>query len=179
LIHHELGVHMVTTMNARLQPLKIFSLGLPGNTHTQEGLAILSEYLSGNLTLKRLKTLALRVLAVHMMVNNFTFSHTFEVLMDEYHIDQQWAFDIVARAYRGGGFTKDYLYLRGLKDAMAYYENENYHGLFIGKTSFDFLNIINELIQRNILSVPKFLPVSLNMTPKQGNKINFIIDSLR
>lgn len=96
LIHHELGVHMVTTVNSTLQPLKIFKLGLPGNTHTQEGLAILSEYLSDNLTLVRLKTLALRVLAVHLMVNNYSFSRTFEVLMDEYKLDQQRAFTIVS-----------------------------------------------------------------------------------
>ena len=50
LTNHEIGVHMVTTMNARIQPLKIFSHGFPGNVETQEGLAVFSEYMSGNLT---------------------------------------------------------------------------------------------------------------------------------
>jgi len=179
LIHHELGVHMVTTINSTLQPLKIFKLGLPGNTHTQEGLAILSEYLSNTLTLMRLKTLALRVLAVHMMVNNYSFSRTFEALVDGYKINEQSAFTIVSRAYRGGGFTKDYLYLRGLKDAISYLNKENNAALFIGKTSFGYLEIINELIQRNILESPRYLPQSLSMNPSQNTEISFIINSLR
>ena len=51
LAHHEVGVHMVTTINATLQPLNIFKIGMPINTKTQEGLAVLSEYLSDNLYL--------------------------------------------------------------------------------------------------------------------------------
>jgi len=47
-------------------------LGMPGNTYTQEGLAILSEYLSGNLSLERLRTLALRVLAANMLVKKYS-----------------------------------------------------------------------------------------------------------
>ena len=39
LTHHEIGVHMVTTMNGILHPLKIFSHGFPNNVETQEGLA--------------------------------------------------------------------------------------------------------------------------------------------
>lgn len=48
--NHEIGVHMVTTMNGLLHPLKIFSHGFPNNVETQEGLAVFSEYMSGNLT---------------------------------------------------------------------------------------------------------------------------------
>lgn len=127
LIHHELGVHLVTTMNADLQPLKVFKLGLPDNTHTQEGLAILSEYLSGNLTLARLKILALRVIAVDMMVNKYNFSHTFHALVDDYQITPEEAFKVIARVYRGGGFTKDFLYLRGIRDAVnQYHKHDKY-----------------------------------------------------
>ena len=55
LTNHEIGVHMVTTMNGKLHPLNIFSHGFPNNEETQEGLAVFSEYMSGNLTIKRLK----------------------------------------------------------------------------------------------------------------------------
>ena len=55
LTNHEVGVHMVTTFNGLSQPLKVFSNGLPNNVETQEGLAVYSEYMSGCLTLKRLK----------------------------------------------------------------------------------------------------------------------------
>lgn len=101
LIEHELGVHIVTSANAELQPLKILKLGLPGNTHTQEGLAILSEHLSGNFSLNRLQTLALRVVAVNMMVHGADFRDTYFDLVDNYKIDVNSAFTITARVYRG------------------------------------------------------------------------------
>ena len=72
LAHHELGVHLVTTLNARSQMLNVLSLGSPVNTTTQEGLAILCEYLSGNMNIPRLKILALRVLAVESMLQECT-----------------------------------------------------------------------------------------------------------
>ena len=49
LVHHEIGVHMLTTINATLQPLKIWRLGMPANTKTQEGLAVYGEFLSATM----------------------------------------------------------------------------------------------------------------------------------
>ncbi|WP_372600057.1 tyrosine/phenylalanine carboxypeptidase domain-containing protein, partial [Amphritea sp.] len=86
LAHHELGVHLVTTLNARSQPLKILSMGCPVNTMTQEGLAILSEYLAGCMTLPRLKVLALRVLAVESMVEENDFKKTFLFLKEQHNV---------------------------------------------------------------------------------------------
>jgi len=159
LIHHELGVHMVTTVNANLQTLKIFKLGLPGNTYTQEGLAILSEYMTGNMSLPRLKALALRVIAVKMMINQYDFSHTFKTLVNDYDVGKDEAFRLTARVYRGGGFTKDFLYLRGVKDALKLYAGENLEALYVGKTGFDYLKTINEMIERGMVSRPVHLPM--------------------
>ena len=39
-LEHEIGVHMLTTMNAANNKLKIFSVGLPVNTRTGEGMAV-------------------------------------------------------------------------------------------------------------------------------------------
>lgn len=166
LIHHELGVHMVTTANSDLQNLKVFKLGLPGNTYTQEGLAVLSEYMSGHLNLTRLKTLALRVIAVRMMVKNYDFSRTFKILRGDFNIDREEAFQITARVFRGGGFTKDFLYLRGLRDALRLYESHDLHCLFIGKTSFDYMDVISEMIERKMASKPNFLPQFLKSNSK-------------
>ncbi|WP_083917353.1 flavohemoglobin expression-modulating QEGLA motif protein [Thiomicrorhabdus arctica] len=176
LIHHELGVHMVTTVNADLQPLKIFKLGLPGNTYTQEGLAILSEYMTGNMNLPRLKTLALRVIAVKMMINQYDFSHTFKTLMNDYGIARDEAFRLTARVYRAGGFTKDFLYLRGLKDALKIHSKESLEGLYIGKTSFAYLKTINEMTERGMVTRPPHLPMYLKKD--MGLKANPILDYL-
>ncbi|MCF6280541.1 MAG: flavohemoglobin expression-modulating QEGLA motif protein, partial [Flavobacteriaceae bacterium] len=56
LTNHEIGVHMVTTMNSLRNKLKIFSHGFPNNTETQEGLAVYAEFMSNSLNIKRLKT---------------------------------------------------------------------------------------------------------------------------
>ncbi len=180
LINHELGVHMLTTANSELQKLKIFRLGLPGNTYSQEGLAVLSEYLSGNLSLTRLKTLALRVITVRMMVKNYDFSRTFKILRQDFNLGREEAFKITARSYRGGGFTKDFCYLRGLRDALKFYKKENLYSLFIGKTSFKYINVINEMMERKMVSKPKFLPLFLQAGQKyQGNKIlDYLINSV-
>lgn len=115
LANHEIGVHLVTTYNGMLQPLKVFSNGFPKNVETQEGLAVFSEYMSGALTLRRLKELAYRVLASDSLIKGYGFSDTFDMLHGQYKLDRNKAFTITMRVHRGGGFTKDRLYLSGLK----------------------------------------------------------------
>ncbi len=179
LVHHELGVHMVTTMNSLVQPLKIFKLGLPGNTHSQEGLAILSEYLSGNMTLQRLKILAYRVLAVDMLVEGYDFSHTFKSLTEEYGMRHESAFNTAARVYRGGGFTKDYLYLSGLREALNYYmASGSIENMFIGKTSFKFLKIINEMSDKKLIKAPVYLPAALKQEKPEHPILDYLLKTI-
>ena len=118
LAQHELGVHMATNYNARSQQLKILRLGLPGSTVSQEGLAILAEYKSGYLSHERLNMLAKRVLAVDSMLKEQNFYQTYSYLHDELKLDKVSAFSLTTRVYRGGGFTKDHLYLKGFLQAL-------------------------------------------------------------
>ncbi|MEZ4741559.1 MAG: flavohemoglobin expression-modulating QEGLA motif protein [Bdellovibrionota bacterium] len=177
LAHHEIGIHMLTTENSRLQPLKIMTLGLPIDTKTQEGLAILSEYLSGNISLARLKDLSLRVMAVNHMIKHRNFVDTFHYLVDSYHISTDKAYYLTCRVYRGGGFTKDYLYLRGFKEIFNLYltERNKLDNLFIGKTSLEFLPMLDELVSRGILKQPHYIPKAL-LSKKR--KDNIILDYL-
>ncbi len=156
LAQHEIGVHLVTTLNARSQPLRILEIGNPSNTMTQEGLAILSEYLSDSLTINRLKTLALRVVAVEAMIKEKSFRKTFLLLKEEYGANDNLAFAVCARIYRGGGFVKDYLYLQGFHKMLIAYEREaDFSLLFAGKTSLHYLPQISRLIDKGFLIKPK------------------------
>ena len=138
LSEHEIGVHMLTTMNAANNKLKIFSVGLPVNTRTGEGMAVLSEYLSGNFTMKRLRELALRVIAIDMMCNGADFKSCFSHLVEKYKIDKNFAFNLCVRVYRGGGFTKDYLYLNGFSKLFKFWQQGNdLSPLLVGKTSIE------------------------------------------
>lgn len=161
LIEHEIGVHMVTTMNSNMQKLKVFNLGLPVNTLTQEGLAILAEYLSGNLTLRRLKKFAYRVVVVDMMCSGADFIDCFNLLQKEHKVPSSDAFSIVTRIFRGGGFTKDHLYLRGFVKILKYWqEHNNIEPLLVGKTSLDFIHTIEEMIGREMIDKPFYVTKS-------------------
>ncbi|MBV0932246.1 flavohemoglobin expression-modulating QEGLA motif protein [Marinobacterium weihaiense] len=179
LAHHELGVHMVTSLNAAAQPLKVFTLGLPGNTHAQEGLAILSEYLCGHLTLKRLKTLALRVVAVDQMLRHNDFCRTWRMLVEDHQCSEEEAFKITARVHRGGGFTKDHLYLSGFSQALKLWRSDDIKGLYVGKTGFSSLPLINELIARGLVEAPERLPDSLINPQTCSAEIAYLVNCIR
>ena len=180
LIHHEVGVHMVTTMNAMEQPLKFLSLGLPRNTHTQEGLAILAEMLCGALTIKRLRELGLRVLAVQSLSSGNDFKHTFQMLLEEYKVDPTMLFYLVTRVYRGGGFTKDYLYLSGFSQILKMYKNGvKLDNLFLGKTTHSYLTILNEFVDRGILNPPAFKSHPFEQPEKEDPILDYLTTTLQ
>ncbi|CAM1340358.1 flavohemoglobin expression-modulating QEGLA motif protein [Tenacibaculum amylolyticum] len=180
LTNHEIGVHMVTTMNGLKHPLKIFSHGFPNNVETQEGLAVFSEYMSGNLTLKRLKELAYRVLAVNGLAKGYSFSKTFRSLHNTFDLNREDAFYITVRAYRGGGFTKDYLYLTGLKKIYNYYKNnKDLNVLLTGKVTLEFADEIEYLIANNLAVRPEFITDSYAENSNTDTTLNFILDNLK
>jgi uncharacterized protein (TIGR02421 family) len=181
LIEHEIGVHMVTTMNSSEQQLKIFNLGLPLNTMTQEGLALLAEYLSGNLTMSRLKKLAFRVIVVDMMCNGANFKECFHFLMGHVE-DVNEAYSITTRIFRGGGFTKDYVYLSGFIKILRFYQKGNsLDPLLVGKTSIGFYNTISEMIEREMVQKPSFITKSyLEPQPQENSDIyDYILSGLK
>ncbi|WP_065188205.1 flavohemoglobin expression-modulating QEGLA motif protein [Shewanella woodyi] len=177
--YHELGVHMLTTVNAKRQKLKVFSLGLSGNTQTQEGLAIYSEYCSGNLTLSRLKTLALRVVAVNLMLQHRDFPVTYQALVKDYGVSCEQAFTLTTRVYRGGGFTKDYLYLKGFRDIHTLGKTTKLDNLLVGKTGLLDLPTVNEMVGRNLLVKPVSL-FELQLKPPQPlSIIDYLVSGIR
>lgn len=181
LAHHEMGVHLLTTLNGRQQPLKVLSLGCPANTNTQEGLAILCEYLSGHFSIKRLRTLALRVLAVESLIKERDFRHTFMLLKEQYKASDVQAFTITSRVYRGGGLTKDYLYLRGFREVLNAYDKlgDDFSLLLCGKTELKYFDLIRSLVNKGIFTQPKFISPALS-TPKQTNPIHrYIVSALK
>lgn len=179
LTNHEIGVHMVTTMNSLLNPLKIFSHGFPNNVETQEGLAVLSEYLSDSLTLERLKVIAYRVIAVNSLEKGYDFTQTFKLLNTQYNLDAHTAFKITLRVHRGGGFTKDYLYLTGLNKIYTYFKkNKDLTPLLSGKTSLEYIEYINYLYKNGFAVRPKYITDSFQKNKNHNKKVDFILKNL-
>lgn len=155
LIQHEIGTHILTYCNGKNQPLKQMHEGFEGYDQLQEGLAVISEYLVGGLTVNRLRLLAGRVMAVQAMVNNATFIETFNMLRQEYAFSDRVAYSITMRVYRGGGLTKDAVYLAGLMDLMEYIKNGGaLEPLYTGKFNVNHIKLIEELLYREVLKKP-------------------------
>ncbi len=180
LTNHEIGVHMVTTMNGALHPLKIFSNGFPNNEETQEGLAVFSEYMSGNLTIKRLKELAYRVIAVDSLAKGYSFSRTFNLLHNGYDLNKEDAYYTSVRAHRGGGFTKDYLYLSGLRNIFNYSKKGNdLNPLLTGKVSLEYIKEINYMITQGYAIKSKHITDSFEENNNTNKTVEFILNNLK
>ena len=159
LIHHEIGTHVLTYFNGLSQPFKQLHTGLKGYDEMQEGIAVLSEYLCGGLTLNRIKILAARVVAVHTMINGATFVETFHLLKNEYGLSSKTAFTVTTRVFRGGGLTKDAVYLRGFLHIFDYLKDGGKLDLlFVGKIAANHIPLIQELLLRKILIKPSLSP---------------------
>ncbi|MDH3299258.1 MAG: flavohemoglobin expression-modulating QEGLA motif protein [Acidimicrobiia bacterium] len=163
LIQHEIGTHVLTYWNGRAQPFKLLATGLAGHDELQEGLAVFVEYLVGGLTGARLRTLAARVLAVGALLDGASFVETFRLLRDDFGLSERIAFLVTMRVYRGGGLTKDAVYLRGLESVIAYLaKGGRLDTLFIGKIATEHASVIEELQRRQVLVPPPFRPSYLD-----------------
>lgn len=180
LANHEIGVHMVTTFNALNQPLKVFSNGFPTNVETQEGLAVYSEYMSGSLTMFRLRELAFRVIAVDSLAKGYNFSDTFDLLNGHYKLEREKAFSITQRVHRGGGFTKDHLYLSGLRNVYKYAKEGNNLGVLLtGKVCMSYIETINKLQELGLATAPKYYTDAYLENNNQNPNLDFILSGLK
>jgi|GEM_PF-38786 len=177
--YHQLGIHMFASLNAHKQPLKILSIGLPGYNQTQEGLAVYSGYCSGTLTFSRLKTLALRVVAVAHMLSYKDFRRTYGVLIEDYQEDSDSAFAITARVYRRGGITKDYQYLSGFREILDLSESFDLNTLLAGKLSTTSLPILNEMINRGFVIKPGNNQVFMKTDKPSDPVVEYLVQTIR
>jgi uncharacterized protein (TIGR02421 family) len=168
LVQHEVGTHIVTHVNGAAQPLRLLRVGLPGYEETQEGLAVLAEYVAGGLTPARLATLAARVVAVHRLVAGVPFADTFAELRDRFGLTGPQAFRVTVRVYRAGGLTKDAVYLRGLHHLLRYLaDGHPLDPLLVGKLSLGYVPVVQELGWREVLSPPLLQPRWLSAPSSQ------------
>jgi uncharacterized protein (TIGR02421 family) len=114
---HEGYVHIATTLNGRDQPyLPILGKASPRATRVNEGLAVFAEWASHTITVRRMRRLLDRVLAIRMAEEGADFLQVYRNFLERGE-DPGTAFDIARRVFRGGDlrggapFTKDASYL--------------------------------------------------------------------
>lgn len=174
LLQHEVGTHLVTFFNALAQPMRQLASGLAGYDGLQEGLAVLSEYLVDGLSRPRLRLLAARVIAVHMLIDGASFVDTFRQLYHQLQFPRRQAYTIAMRVYRGGGLTKDAVYLRGLVQILDFLKKgEDLQPLLVGKIAADHIPLVRELLFREVLLPPPLRPRYLEV-PGAQERIDFL-----
>jgi uncharacterized protein (TIGR02421 family) len=163
LVHHEIGTHVVTYVNGAHQQLRTLAGGLAGHEETQEGLAVLGEYLAGGLTANRLRQLAARVIAVHEMITGADFADVHRGLVDA-GVSATQGFTITMRVFRSGGLTKDAVYLRGLRELVDHLAaGQSLDTLWLGKMPLSAVPLVEELHRRGVLSDPLLTPRHLDL----------------
>ena len=163
LVAHEVGVHVITRHNGRRQPLRLFESGFAHYDVLQEGLATFCEFLAGCLPPGRLRVLAARVVAADLAVQREPIERIFEVLHRERGLPAEPAFDVAVRAVRGGGLTKDAVYLECLRDLLAWLAGGgDVEQLFLGKYSLSQRHLVADLLEAGLLAPPALLPACLD-----------------
>jgi uncharacterized protein (TIGR02421 family) len=162
LVAHEVGTHVLTAHNGRRQSLRQLEAGLAGYDPLQEGLGTFAEYLAGYLPPGRLRVLAARVVAADRAVRGESIVQIFERLHEGHAIPAEDAFDTAVRAKRGGGLTKDAVYLRGLRNLLAYLSaGAELEFLLLGKLAMRQRHTIQTLLDEGWLRGPAILPTYL------------------
>ncbi len=163
LIQHEVGTHVLTYWNGRAQPFRQLYSGLAGYDPLQEGIAVLTESIVGGLNQPRKRLLLGRVIATRLMIDGATFVDTFHQLHKTWAFPARTAFTITLRIYRGGGLTKDAVYVRGIGQLLDYLRGGGeLEALLVGKISVEHVPLIQELQAREILVPPPLRPSYFN-----------------
>lgn len=142
---HEGWVHLGTSLNGSAQPDHLW-LGTwaPRTTFLQEGLALLTEIITGCLTPERWNRVVLRHLATSMAEKGSPIKDVYEYLR-HHEMEDIDAFKLALRVFRGcpleGGcaFTKELLYLHGMIELLyhLHFFKADLRSLWAGKMSFE------------------------------------------
>ena len=171
LLMHEAFVHTLTGLNGREQPvLRSLARGSPRTTATQEGLATLSEMMSGSMDIERMKRISLRILAIDMALAGADFIAVFKFFLDSGQTETD-SFTSAQRVFRGvptgGGaaFTKDTVYLHGLLSVHTFFRwclrNRKLglaRQLFAGKMALEDVFEFESSHDSGLVAAPRFLP---------------------
>jgi uncharacterized protein (TIGR02421 family) len=169
--YHEGQVHVATALNGRAQPVVAFTgYPSPRTTATQEGLAVLTEFLTQSTSLERLRRLSDRTLAIKMAEDGADFCELYRFFLARGH-DEPAAYDCARRVCRGGlvtggaPFTKDVCYLDGLLRVTNFLRVALVRGhlhhvplFFAGKIDVGDVPLFGRLLREGAVAEPQFVP---------------------
>lgn len=168
---HEGWVHLGTTLNGQRQPVCTFlGKGAPSSTLTQEGLAVMTEVLSGAAHPERLRRLGNRVEALRRAEAGADFRDIYRFFRDEGYAPAD-SYQQTVRIFRGSlpagclPFTKDLCYVKGfllvqqfLQQLSAAERRSWIPLLFCGKTTLADIPSLACMVEDGLVLPPRFLP---------------------
>ncbi len=158
-VHEVLG-HLVSALNARVQPLRLLEIGTANSFGDQEGVALVLEEDVGVLDAGRVRTLAARVLATDAMHAGMAFGDCALLLLRDHGLAPDAAIAVTERAYRAGGVARDAGYLRGFRRVRSAIAAATTHidELRMGRVGVDDLDALRALISAGVLRASAFRP---------------------
>ncbi len=145
LLVHEGWVHLGTSLNGAAQiDQPWLGTWAPRTTFMQEGLAVLTELITGTMTTERWNKIVLRHLATSMAEKGSSIKDVYAYLR-HHNMEDLDAFKLSLRVFRGvpldGGmaFTKELLYLHGMIELLyhLHFFKADLRSVWLGKLSFE------------------------------------------
>ena len=158
----------------------------PRTTGTQEGLAVLTEFLTQSMSLERMRRLADRTLAIKMAEDGADFCELYQFFLAHGH-DESAAYDCARRVCRGGlveggaPFTKDVCYLDGLLRVTNFLRVALVKGhldyvplFFAGKIDVEDVPLFGRLMREGIVDRAR-LPAGLGARPVVPDRVHELL----
>ncbi len=168
---HEGWVHIATTLNGQCQrDARWLAKGPPCVTPIQEGLAVLMEVLTFNMTPDRARKINNRILACAMAEEGADFLEVCRFYREQGY-EARECLQHARRIFRGGvmtggaPFTKDIVYGKGfvmlynfIRTAIRYGRPEVIPFLFTGKVTLEDVPLLWRYHQEGVIDAPRYVP---------------------
>jgi hypothetical protein len=101
-------------------------------------------------------------------------------LHSQHKLNREKAFVITLRVHRGGGFTKDHLYLRGIRNVYKYAKKGQDLGILLtGKVSQEYIPTIVKLQDLGLAVQSKYFTDGFANNDNMDPNLDFILKSLK
>ncbi|MEM6864551.1 MAG: tyrosine/phenylalanine carboxypeptidase domain-containing protein, partial [Bacteroidota bacterium] len=108
------------------------------------------------------------------------FADTFDLIHGQYKLNRNEAFGITLRVHRGGGFTKDRLYLSGLRKIYRKFQKgESLDLLLSGKVAIEDEPIINYFMEQGLAHPITHRTAAFAKNQNTNTTLDFILNNLK
>jgi len=119
-------------------------------------------------------------MASDSLIKGYSFADTFDLIHNKYKLNREEAFSITLRAHRGGGFTKDRLYLSGLRKVYKRYQREEPMDILLtGKVALADEPNIKYLKQMGLALPIPHKSLSFEQKLNTNTTLDFILNNLK